>query len=220
MLVAPTPQARPRPCRACHAMSRRRQVNATPLFARTLALHRGSRQIGSAGQTRRRSRHGRTGRTRRAFGGARSTTDTRPAGRIREDSQMKAIYSADDSGDGEADPEAVPGLRPKTDATSSLLEVDGEIFAIRSSNSAGTDYTWLSGPDPGCGFGSFPARELSLDEHRERFATFWSRSIPTRGTPNTTEHLATIFAQGLSGSEPHRRAHARWPVRARSRPAA
>ncbi|WP_019870772.1 hypothetical protein [Salinispora oceanensis] len=94
---------------------------------------------------------------------------------------MKAIYSADDSGDGEADPEAAPGLCPKTDATSSLLEVDGEIFAIRSSNSAGTDYTWLSGPDPGCGFGSFPARELSLDEHREKIRNFLVEVDPNTG---------------------------------------
>ncbi|MFJ8691140.1 hypothetical protein [Micromonospora wenchangensis] len=82
---------------------------------------------------------------------------------------MKAIYPDDGDGDREGDPEAVPGLRPETtgsaDATSHTLEVDGETFVLRSNAFGGTDYTWLSGPNPGYGFGVSPTANLSLDEH-------------------------------------------------------
>lgn len=94
---------------------------------------------------------------------------------------MRSVYSDGDSGDGEANPEAVPGLRPRTDATSSTLEVDGEIFAVRSSDSAGIDYTWLSGPNSGYGFGFFPAWKLSLDEHREEIRNFLATVDPNTG---------------------------------------
>ncbi|NJC16363.1 hypothetical protein F4558_006189 [Micromonospora profundi] len=83
---------------------------------------------------------------------------------------MKAIYPDDGDGDGDQGipAEAVPGLRPETGgATSLTLAVDGETFALRRNECNGTDYTWLSGPNPGYGFGMSPTLDLSLDEHRE-----------------------------------------------------
>jgi len=107
--------------------------------------------------------------------------DRTTARQTREDSGMKAIYP--DDGDG--DPEAVPGLRPETDGaagiTSFTLEVDGETFAVRPNDFGGTDYTWLSGPNPGYGFGASPTPNLSLDEHRENIRGFLAIVDPTTG---------------------------------------
>lgn len=69
----------------------------------------------------------------------------------------------------------MPGLRPTegaADSTSLTLEVDGEMFALRPNDFGGTDYTWLSGPNPGYGFGASPTPSLSLDEHRENIRNF------------------------------------------------
>ncbi|MEU1605761.1 hypothetical protein [Micromonospora matsumotoense] len=89
---------------------------------------------------------------------------------------MKAIYPDDGDGDREANPEAVPGLRPETaglaDATSRMLEVDGETFVLRANAFGGTDYTWLSGPNPGYGFGVGPMASLSLDGHTKNIRDF------------------------------------------------
>ncbi|MEV4756319.1 hypothetical protein AB0J86_14560 [Micromonospora sp. NPDC049559] len=97
---------------------------------------------------------------------------------------MKAIYP--DNGDGErARSEAVPGLRSETegaaDVTSLTLEVDGEMFALRPNEFGGTDYTWLSGPNPGYGFGVSPTPNLSLDEHMENIRDFLAIVDPTTG---------------------------------------
>ena len=95
---------------------------------------------------------------------------------------MKAIYP--DNGDGarEADPEAVPGLRPETKGAADLtLEVAGEMFALRPNEFGGTDYTWLSGPNPGYGFGVGPTSNLSLDEHRENICDFLAIGDPATG---------------------------------------
>ncbi len=98
---------------------------------------------------------------------------------------MKAIYPDKGGGDREAHPEAVPGLRPVTegaaDATSLTLEVDGEMFVVRSNEFGGTDYTWLSGPNPGYGFGVSPTPNLSLDEHTENIRGFLDIVDPTTG---------------------------------------
>ncbi|MBM7085589.1 hypothetical protein [Micromonospora humidisoli] len=89
---------------------------------------------------------------------------------------MKAIYPDDGDGDRAADPGAVPGLRPATaglaDPTSRTLEVDGETFVLRANAFGGTDYTWLSGPNPGYGFGVSPTADLSLDEHTTNIRDF------------------------------------------------
>ena len=44
-------------------------------------------------------------------------------------------------------------------------------------------YTWLSGPDPGYGFGISPTRNLSLDEHRDNIRDFSQRHRPHNRLP-------------------------------------
>lgn len=94
---------------------------------------------------------------------------------------MKAIYP----GGGEVDPEAVPGVHPATDSeadgTSFMLEVDGEMFALRPDEHGGTDYTWLSGPNTGYGFSLSPTPNMSLDEHRENIRDFLAQIDPVTG---------------------------------------
>jgi hypothetical protein len=98
---------------------------------------------------------------------------------------VKAIYPDDGNGDREAHSDAVPGLRPEpegaADATSRTLEVDGELFALRPNEFGGTDYTWLSGPNPGYGFGVSPTPNLSLHEHMENIRDFLDIVDPTTG---------------------------------------
>jgi hypothetical protein len=94
---------------------------------------------------------------------------------------VKAIYP--DNGD--TDPDAVPGVRPETegaaDARPLMLDVDGEVFALSPNESDGTDYTWLSGKNPGYGFGVSPTPNLSLDEHRKNIRDFLAVVDPTTG---------------------------------------
>ncbi len=98
---------------------------------------------------------------------------------------MKAIYPDNGDDDREARPEAVPALRPETEgaagATSLTLEVDGEMFAVRANEFGGTDYTWLSGPNPGYGFGMSPTPNLSLDAHMENIRDFLVHRRPHHG---------------------------------------
>jgi hypothetical protein len=97
---------------------------------------------------------------------------------------VEAIYSDSGDGDGEAHPEAVPDLRPTegaADRTSLTLEVDGQMFALRPTESGGTDYTWLSGPNPGYGFGVSPTPNLSLGEHMENIRDFLAIVDPITG---------------------------------------
>lgn len=104
---------------------------------------------------------------------------------IHEDGRVKAIYPDNGNGDRECHPDAVPGLRPETedeaDVTSLPLEVDGEMFTLRPGEFGGTDYTWLSGPNPGYGFSMSPTPNLSLDEHRENIRDFLAMVDPTTG---------------------------------------
>lgn len=98
---------------------------------------------------------------------------------------MTATYPDNGDGDWTVHPEAVPGLRPEAgdaaDAESLTLEVDGETFVLRANESGGTDYTWLSGPNPGYGFGVSPTSNLSLDEHTENIRGFLAIVDPTTG---------------------------------------
>ena len=94
---------------------------------------------------------------------------------------MKAIYP--DNSDG--DPEAVPGIRPETEGTTDVrfltIEVDGELFALSPDEYGGTDYAWLSGPNPGYGFGVSPTPNLSPGEHMENIRGFLALVDPTTG---------------------------------------
>jgi hypothetical protein len=108
-----------------------------------------------------------------------------PGRQTSDDGCVKAIYLDNSDGDREVRPEAVPGLRPETegtaDATSLTLDVDGEMFVLRSNEFGGTDYTWLSGPNPGYGFGVSPTPNLSLAEHTEHIRGFLNIVDPTTG---------------------------------------
>lgn len=94
---------------------------------------------------------------------------------------MEAIYPGGHDGD----PLAVPGLHRDTESesgpASSTIEVDGEFFALRSDNQGGTDYAWLSGPNPGYGFGLSPTLNQSLEAHRESIRAFLAQIDPTTG---------------------------------------
>jgi hypothetical protein len=86
---------------------------------------------------------------------------------------------------GDGDREAVPGLCPEPegapDITPLRLEVDGEMFALRPNEFGGTEYTWLSGPNPGYGFGASPTVNWSLAEHVENIRGFLAIVDPTTG---------------------------------------
>jgi hypothetical protein len=94
---------------------------------------------------------------------------------------VKAIYP--DNGDG--DPAAVPGVYPghegAADAASFTLEVDGEVFAVSPNECGGTHYAWLSGPNPGYGFGGTTAVDLSPDAHVGRIRDFLALVDPATG---------------------------------------
>ena len=94
---------------------------------------------------------------------------------------MKAIYPDSSNGD----PEAVPGLWPETEGAAGVrsltLEVDGEVFALRSNEFGGTHYAWRSGPNPGYGFGVGPTPNLSLDKHMENIRGFLADVDPATG---------------------------------------
>ena len=94
---------------------------------------------------------------------------------------MKAIYP----GDGNGDRDAVPGVKPKpegeTDLPSFTLEVEGELFSLRPDQQGGTDYTWVSGPNPGYGFSMSPTAHASLDEHRANIRDFLAMIDPATG---------------------------------------
>jgi hypothetical protein len=94
---------------------------------------------------------------------------------------VKAVYP----GDSDGDPKAVPGVCPETesgaDVTSFRLEVDGEVFELRSDQYGGTDYGWLSGPNPCYGFSLSPTPKMSLDKHRENIRGFLAEIDPTTG---------------------------------------
>ena len=67
------------------------------------------------------------------------------------------------------------------DEAASTLEVDGELFALSPNEFGGTDYTWLSGPNPGYGFGVSPTPNLSANEHIENIRDFLAHVDPTTG---------------------------------------
>jgi hypothetical protein len=99
----------------------------------------------------------------------------------RDDGCVKAVYP----GDGDGDPKAMPSVYPETesgvDVTSFTLEVDGEVFELRADRYGGTDYCWLTGPNPGYGFSLSPTPNVSLEKHRENIRGFLAQIDPTTG---------------------------------------
>jgi hypothetical protein len=61
------------------------------------------------------------------------------------------------------------------------LDVDGNLFAVSADASGGTDYTWLDGPDPGYGFTSGAATDVTVDGHRENIRGFLAAADPVTG---------------------------------------
>lgn len=99
----------------------------------------------------------------------------------RHDGAVKPFYP----GGQEPDPRAVPGVRPRSEAEAAppglVLEVDGEQFAVRSDEYGGTDYTWVSGRNPGYGFTESPTQHRSLEEHRAAVRAFLADIDPVTG---------------------------------------
>lgn len=66
-------------------------------------------------------------------------------------------------------PDAVPGLDPTprrpADARRAIVDVDGELFEISEDGRGGTSYEWLSGPNPGYGFGCNASFTTPVEEH-------------------------------------------------------
>ena len=71
------------------------------------------------------------------------------------------------------------------------LDVDGELFEVRTDGRGGTHYTWLTGPNQGYGFGSGPiraygsgerpARDQTAEEHRAGIRAFLAGINPETG---------------------------------------
>jgi hypothetical protein len=94
---------------------------------------------------------------------------------------MQAIYPDNGDGGSEAVPGVYPGPAGAADVRSLTLEVDGEMFALSPSEFGGTDYAWLSGPNPGYGFGVSPTPNPSLEEHLANIRGFLALVDPATG---------------------------------------
>ena len=96
---------------------------------------------------------------------------------------MLALVDRSPSGDGERPP--VPavycGTEGKPGPVLSILEVDGERFAVRRAGDGGAAYDWLSGPNKGYGFGSSGTPNRSVEEHRESIHAFLAMIDPNTG---------------------------------------
>jgi hypothetical protein len=94
---------------------------------------------------------------------------------------MDAIYPHG----GDAEPSAVPGVDPDHESEPGpdaiTLEVNGEVFALRPDDFSGTDYTWLTGPNKGYGFGASPTANWSMEAHRENIRSFLAQIDPATG---------------------------------------
>ena len=80
---------------------------------------------------------------------------------------------------------AFPGLapdEPHPDAEPAFeLEVDGEVFEVVYSSSRGSHYSWVSGRNPGYGFGSSGPKPATLDDHRAAIRDFLEQIDPETG---------------------------------------
>lgn len=101
-----------------------------------------------------------------------------------DDGRVPAVDA--DGGDPDAVPGVVPEGRVDADASSFMLEVDGERFSVRTvvddaTGYADNDYTWLTGPNAGYGFGLGGPSTLSRGEHRQRIREFLAMVDPSTG---------------------------------------
>lgn len=72
-------------------------------------------------------------------------------------------------------PEAEPG------ALVHMLEVEGEVFAVRRGHGGGTDYDWVSGRNKGYGFGSSGSPDAPEEKHRRSIQSFLGMIDPATG---------------------------------------
>lgn len=85
--------------------------------------------------------------------------------------------------DSDAGDQPVPGLAP--DSTTKrgrllyTLEVDGEVFDVRSRD-GGTDYDWVSGPNVDYGF-STSERDIPEERQRQQIRDFLGWIDPSTG---------------------------------------
>ncbi len=79
--------------------------------------------------------------------------------------------------------QATPGLDPAglPGGPSVMVTVDGEVFAVRDLGDRGTQYDWLSGPNPGYGFGTSGAAGLTVEQHRAHIRDFLAQIDPSTG---------------------------------------
>ncbi len=92
--------------------------------------------------------------------------------------QNRAMYRSADPEDG-----ASPAVDPvqRTYDTTLTVEVDGELFAVSVGTDGDNDYVWLTGPNPGYGFGESGPFERSLVDHRAAIRNFLDQIDPETG---------------------------------------
>jgi hypothetical protein len=62
------------------------------------------------------------------------------------------------------------------------LEVDGEVFDVQVDARGGSQYSWVSGPNAGYGFGSSGSgSQRPREQHAERIRSFLSMIDPMTG---------------------------------------
>lgn len=92
--------------------------------------------------------------------------------------QNCAVYRSERPEDG-ASPAVDPAER--TDDATFAVEVDGELFAVSEGTRGDNGYIWLTGPNPGYGFGESGPFERSLDDHRAAIRNFLDQIDPETG---------------------------------------
>src|SRR4051794_11680541 len=82
------------------------------------------------------------------------------------------------------DAQVEPGIDPTENPNGPVVftfEVDGERFAVTSRGAGDWGYEWLTGPNPGYGFGVSGPPMDDPDEHRERVRAFLRDIDPATG---------------------------------------
>jgi hypothetical protein len=101
---------------------------------------------------------------------------------------MPAAYTDTTDGSTRAapapDPLAEPGVDPTENPNGPVvftLEVDGEQFAVRRRGEGDWSYDWLTGPNPGYGFGASGPDVHDRERLRERIREFLRSIDPATG---------------------------------------